>query len=97
MPKPSKMVPISHVNQSFNDDIQADFTYVKIRESSYTAIHYVNTGTGYSGGGSVTDRKGARLVNYLDKLWIHHHGAPTYMSADEEFHRPCIIDVLNDR
>lgn len=52
-------------------------------DKNYTVIHYVDTGTGYSEGGTGNDGKGITLVQEFDKLWINRHDAPNYFSVDE--------------
>lgn len=58
IPNPSVNEPISHLYQSFNEEIKPDFTYVIFHEPNYTLIHHVDSSTGYYEGLTVTDRKG---------------------------------------
>lgn len=97
VPMPFKKVSLNYVNQAFNDEVQSDFTFVKIQIKNYTVIHYVDTGTGYSEGVIVHERKGATLINKFDKVWIFRHGAPNFMSSDDEFDRCSITSALNKR
>lgn len=61
-PIPSKNISISHVNKALNEEVQGDFMFVRIRQTTYTVIHYVDTGTGYSEDTVVIDRKGTTII-----------------------------------
>lgn len=56
---PSRKISLSHVNQDFNDEIQTDFIFIRIREKIYTVINFCDTGTAYSEG---------KVVKYRNRL-----------------------------
>lgn len=96
-PAQMKKISLNHVNQNFNDEIQADFLFVKIRKVTYTVIHFTDTGTAYSEGTIVEDRKQTTIIREFERTWLYRHGAPNYLSADDEFHRPTIVSSLAQR
>lgn len=96
-PSPSKKISISHVNEQFNSEIQADFTYFRIRGEIYPALHVVDVGTGFSEVRLVETRRADNLLSELDMAWIYAHGSPDVLSADDEFNRPTIRKELAAR
>lgn len=96
-PAHSKKLSLTHVNQNFNDEIQADFLFAKIRNETFTVIHYVDTGTAFSEGTVVTDRKASTVITQFDALWLYKHGAPNALSGDDEFNRRPITKALSER
>lgn len=95
-PTHSIKISLSHVNQAFNDDFQADFTYVKILDKNYTLVHYVDPSTVYSEGATVHDRKRITIVQEFYKLWINRHSTPNYFPADDEFNRINITNSISE-
>lgn len=47
-PLPSRKVPLSHVYQISNQELQADFTCREIRSMKYVVLQAVYAGTGFS-------------------------------------------------
>lgn len=64
-PKPSVKLSLSHVNEAFNQEIQADFLFLLVKYSIYQILHFVNVGTAYSEAKIVHDRKASTLVTGL--------------------------------
>lgn len=85
LPLSSKKVSLSHVCQSFNQEVQADFMFVEIRKSRYCVLHIVDAGTRYSECIIVGKRCGEEMVIAMETGWLLRHGAPRRFSADSEF------------
>ena len=67
-----------------------DFTFCTIRESKHTVLHLVDTGTGYSEAAITTSRKAETIIDTFETQWLHRHGAPLSVSADDEMNnQPC--------
>lgn len=96
-PGPSKKISINHVNEHFNEEVQADYTYLNIDGKTYTALHVADVGTGYSEIKIVKSRRADQLVNDIDLVWIYKHGTPKTLSADDEFNREPIREALKKR
>lgn len=89
-PAPSKKISISHVNKALNVEIQIDFTFCEIRGSQYTVLHIVDTGTGYSEGAITNDRNAGTIVYTVEMEWLHRHGRPERLSADDELNSKAV-------
>lgn len=96
-PAPSRKISLSHVNEGFNAEIQVDFMYFHVREGIHTALHMVDTGTGFSEVRIVQTRKAEKLIDVLDVAWIFTHGTPGSLSADDEFNREPVRKALQTR
>lgn len=94
---PSRKISLTHVNQNINDEIQTDFLFIKLFDTVYSVIHFADTGTAYSEGSVVTDRKADTIIKQFDTLWGYRHGTPNFISGDDEFNRPTIVKALADR
>lgn len=94
IPLPSKKVSITHVCEAFNQEIQADFTFVNIRGTKYCVLHIVDAGTGFSEACIVQTRSGETMAQSIETLWILSHGAPASFSADSEFTRGHMRSLL---
>ena len=89
-PKSSKKVSLTHVNEAFNQEVQLDFTFCNIRDTKYTVLHLVDTGTGYSEATITSSCIASAITRTFETPWIHRHGAPLAVSADEEMNnKPC--------
>lgn len=86
-PAPSRKISLTHVNKNFNDEIQVDFLFVRIKGTIYCVIHFCDAGTAYYEGAVVKDRKSNTILNQFDQLWNHRHGAPNHISGVDEFTR----------
>lgn len=97
LPAPTKKISLSHINEDFNNEIQADYTYLNIRGQVYPALHVADTGTGFSEIKLVKSRRAEEMISVLDEIWIYTHGAPAYLSADDEFNRRPMRDAMRSR
>lgn len=93
-PLPSKKASLSHVDQRFNQHLQADFTWVKIRDSKHVVLHAVDAGTGYSETVIMQARNAREMSNELERIWIYNHGSPSSFSSDFEFDTKAMASFL---
>lgn len=85
LPLISKKLSVSHVCQSFDRKIQADFIFVEIRNLKYFVLHFINTGTKYHECRIVRKRSNKKMTSVTKTIWILRHGAPHRVSAGSEF------------
>lgn len=87
-------ISLSHVNTRFNDEVQADFVTVYIREEKYEVLNVIDSGTRYGERVIATSRDSKSMMSLFETEWLYHHGAPTAFSADPEFCKPFFHDFL---
>lgn len=75
---------LTHINEVFNQKIQADFMFAEKRSTKYCVLHIVDTMKGYSETSTVKKRSCGIMTLTLQTLWMHRHSAPKYSSADNE-------------
>ena len=104
-PLPAKKISLTHVNETFNEEIQVDFTYAVVHRKSpsnpfeyrrerYILIVMTDTGTRYTEASIVQDRNASTIIDIYEKLWLCRHGASKHLSADDEYHRRVLTDYL---
>lgn len=86
-PKDKKKVSLTHVNEAFNNEIQADYVIVYIRDEKFEVLNIVDLGTRYGERAIAKMRSAENMTEMIEKEWIYHHGAPAMFSADPEFSR----------
>lgn len=84
-PLPMKKLSLSRVDAAFNEQVQADYTFVTIRQTKYCVLHAVDTSTSYSETVAVSSRSAQVMAAELEKIWIYRHGAPRTFASDFEF------------
>lgn len=84
-PSVSRKLSVSHINQAFNEEVQMDFMYCMIRGTRHVVIHFVDSGTAFSEAVIVPGRHMDVIIGAIEKEWINRHGAPRFMSGDDEF------------
>lgn len=89
-PAPLRKISLTHDNQNFNDGIQVDFLFVRIRRTIFSVIQFCDAGTVYSEGSFLKNRKSITVLNQFGQLWGHRHGVPNHISGDEELSRTVI-------
>ena len=94
-PKDKKKVSLTHVNEAFNAEIQADYVIVYIKEEKYEVLNIIDLGTRYGERAIATTRSAENMTNMLETEWLYHHGAPDKFSADPEFCKPFMERFLN--
>lgn len=94
-PSDRRKVSITHVNRAFNEEIQTDFTYVRIFDKRYEIINIIDTGTKYGERGIVPSRSAETMKAMFEQLWFYNHGVPKRFSADHEFCRPVLKKFLD--
>lgn len=94
MPKPTTKISISHINQVFNDEVQIDVTFCRINKKQFPVLHVVDTSTAYSEGSIITERARIALISPFDSDWLFRHGAPLFVSGDDEFNKAVIKKSL---
>lgn len=93
-PKPSRKVSVTHVDESFNEEIQLDFMFINLKEHDIVILVITDTGTGYSELIIVESRHSAVFIRELEQSWVCRHGAPKAVSADDEYNRKPTINYL---
>lgn len=84
-PTPKRKISISHINTEFNNEIQADFVTIFIREERFEVLNIIDTGTKYGERVIAKDHSGETMINLIETAWFYHHGTPKSFSADPEF------------
>lgn len=87
-PHNSKKISLTHVNEGFNEEVQADYTVVYIKGEKYFVLNIVDAGTRYGERAIANSRDAATMMQMMETEWLYHHGAPKYFSADPEFCKP---------
>lgn len=80
-----RKISLTHVNEAFNEEVQADFVTVYIRGEKYEVFNVVDTGTAYGERAIAPSRTAECMQNLFQCEWLYHHGAPRCFSADPEF------------
>ena len=93
-PKDKKKVSLTHVNEAFNAEIQADYVVVYIRDEKFEVLNVIDLGTRYGERAIARTRSAESMTHMLETEWIYHHGAPAQFSADPEFCRPFMEKFL---
>lgn len=94
-PSDRKKISTTHVNAAFNDELQADFMYVNIREKKHEILNMIDVGTRY-GERTITESRTAEEVQKkFESCWFYRHGAPNNFSADHELCRPVLQRFLS--
>lgn len=65
-PVPSRKASLSHVDQQFNQELQADFTWVEIINTKYVVLHAVDAGTGFSETEITKSRNAREMASSLE-------------------------------
>lgn len=81
----SKKISLSHINEDFNEELQADFMVVYIKEKKYFVLNIVDVGRRYGERMIAESRGAAHLMEMMETEWTYHHGAPKRFGADPEF------------
>lgn len=84
-PSAKKKISISHVNEAFNQSIEADFLVAYIKGEKYIILNIICMGTNYGERVIVKNRSAGIMVSALESEWLYHHGAPRYFASDPEF------------
>lgn len=93
IPKPSKKISFSHINESFNSEIQFDVTYPHVRGKKRAVLHLVDCGTAYSETCFIDHRCMDTIISAIQTSWFNRHGNPSFMSADDEFDATRILKL----
>ena len=83
------------MNESFNEEVQADFTVIYIHGEKYNVLNTVDLGTNYGERIIAKDRKADTMMALFEKVWIYNHGAPKRFSADPEFTKGFFVKFSN--
>lgn len=93
-PKIKKRVSLSHINEQFTQEVQADFTVAYAGSEKLNILNIVDLGTNYGERIIAPDRKAATMMTLFEKNWIYHYGEPKSFSADPEFTQGFFQDFL---
>lgn len=94
-PANRKKLSTTHINAAFNEEIQADFLYVYIREKKYEVLNIIDLGTKYGERIISQSRTAEKMKETFETKWFYNHGAPRRFSADQEFCRPVLHRFLS--
>lgn len=94
-PKPSRKVSLTHVNEEFNQELQMDFFYSEIKGKRRTVMNITDTGTAFTELSIADDRTMKTIIRTIESIWIHSHGAPVAVSADDEYNRAPLKNYLS--
>jgi len=94
-PKSARKVSITHIGSAFNQSVQVDFFFPKIRGGTRAVLHMRDRATGYSEAEAVPTRDLDDAATCFDRTWISRHGAPVSVSRDPEFNRAPFRDLLD--
>lgn len=94
-PTPTKKVLLTHVNSEFNEEIQLDFFYATLRTKTFTVMTLTDTGTGLTELQITPPRKMDTILQTIEAAWTCQHGAPSALSADDEYSRKPLRNYLS--
>lgn len=89
-----KKISLSHINEKFNQEVQADFTIAYMGSEKINVLNIIDLGTNYGKRVIAPDRQASKMMSFFEKHWIYHHGAPKSFSADPEFTTDFFQDLL---
>lgn len=72
-PVERKKISTTHVNKSFNDEIQVDLMYVWIQGRKREEPNVVHTGTRYGERTIVQSRSGETIKEFRERTWFYRH------------------------
>lgn len=93
-PKHKKKISLYHINESFNEEVKADFTIAYVIGNKRTILNIIEVGTNYGKRCIVESRSARSMMKNFKNMWIYHHGAPKKFCADSKFCRPLLKDFL---
>lgn len=82
-PSIRRRISLTHVNESFNDEIQADFTVTYYKGRRMVILNLVDMGTGFGERGIAHENSAVTMVTVFQSLWIYVHGAPRHFRSDQ--------------
>lgn len=74
-----------------------NITYCRNGDSQCTLLNIVDCGTEYSEGTVLRNRVARTLITSLDSALLYLHGAPKFLSGDDDFNKPILINALKIR
>ena len=93
-PAHKRKISLTHVNEEFNQSLQADFVIVYIRGKKHEVLNMVDAGTNYGERAIARKRTAEVMREIFESHWIYKHGSPASFSADPEFTRPVLTKYL---
>lgn len=84
-PSPRRKISLTHVNEAFNSELQADFTFPYFEGSKGTILNIIDTGTAYGERILVPNTSAASVISSFEQYWLYRHGAPKSFGVDQEF------------
>lgn len=93
-PKIKKKISLSHVNEGFNQEVQADFLYAVIGDKNYEILNIIDVGTKYGERSLAESRSCKEMKRLFEESWFYRHGAPRRFSADHEFCRSALTSFM---
>lgn len=88
--KKVKKVSLTHVNQAFNEEMQADFCVVYVGSNTFEMLNIVDVRTGYGERIMAPKRDAGTMKQQLETGWLCRYGSPKEFIADPEFCRPIV-------
>lgn len=84
-PAPRRKISLTHVNEAFNSELQAEFTFPYYQGSKMIILNIIATGTAYGERILVPNTSAQSIIAAFEQFWLYRHGAPKYFGADQEF------------
>lgn len=84
-PKHQNNISLTHINEKFNQEVQADFTIAYIGTEELVKLKVIDLGTNYEGRTIAVSRDANTMMQPFENLWLYHHGATVRFSADPGF------------
>lgn len=91
-----KKVPIIHANEAFKHEVQADFTVVYIDNEKLFVIKIVDLGSNNRESPITPAIFSDVMLQLVQSVWIHRHGAPKYFISDPEIYKPFFHRFLQE-
>lgn len=87
VPLASRKISLKHVCEEFDEEIQANYTFVIIQTTKYCVLHVVDTVTSFSETSIASQRTTEEMTALIETIWICRQGCSKSFSADSEFIR----------
>lgn len=93
-PAHSRKVSISHINTSFNKELQIDFFWFTIKGEKTCVLNLTDTNTAYSEMVIAPTTKMLFVIKAIEVYWICRHGSPSTLSAGDEMNNTVLQKFL---
>lgn len=87
-------ISLTHVNDGFYIEIQADLAVVTIKVKRYDMIFIIDASTKYGEPMIVRSQSAESMTEAFKQAWFFRHGAPDRFSAEHEIFRPTLRRLM---